>query len=137
MRPACRCALVAALLFFGCAKSNDSGNRPSNSLIGNWQLKVYGGGIGGFYYRVPDDSLVVLSFYPDSSFQRWVNRKVVANGKFHTAVVSYSIFGTGHAAAVNFGDGAYFDLLYQVKADTLTLDQNAFDGFGFTYWRVK
>lgn len=122
---------------FGCSKSNDSGDRPANSLIGNWQLKVYGGGIGGFYYRVPDDSLVVLSFYPDSTFQRWVNRKVVSSGKFQTNTVPNSIFGPDPATAVNFGDGAYFDLLYRVKADTLSLAQNAYDGFGATYWRVK
>jgi hypothetical protein len=125
------------MLFFGCSKSDDGGNRPHNSLIGNWQLKIYGGGIGAIYYRVPNDSLVVLSLYPDSTFQRWVNRKVVENGKFHTNIVPYSVFGPDHAAAVNFGDGNYFGLLYQVKGDTLSLDQNANDGVGATYWRVK
>jgi len=127
--------MAAVLLFLSCSKSGK--NPQTNSLIGNWQLKVYGGGIAGVIYHIPDDSLVVLSFYPDSTFQRWVNRRVSSNGRFHTAVVPNSIFTNSPASGLDFGDGSYFQLIYQVDADTLSIAQNVYDGFGYTYWRVK
>ncbi|HEY4110548.1 hypothetical protein [Puia sp.] len=135
MRFACLCAITATILLISCSKSSHSSDaRPG--LTGDWRLYHYGGGFAGIYVDVPADSIVLLSFRADGTYEQQENGVSKAKGTFKVDSVSGSV--PGGRSWTLFLDGGSMPITYTViHSDTLRYGFGYLDGYDFSYVRVR
>lgn len=137
MRPLFLAGILSlGLLAAACHKTQ---NGPGNSsFYGNWQYLSASGGIGGATIYPPRDSTYVLSLYDNGKYDRKLNGKVYEAGAYSLSPVSTNNIFRLPLAPISFsGTAGGPQQLIRVGGDTLSLAENVYDGFGYSYKRVQ
>ncbi len=107
------------------------------TLIGTWNWQYSSGGYAGFI-STPETTGEVrkIQFDTDNNFKYFVNEILKSESKFFIEK-SLSIYGKDSALILITNSLSLPQSIRFAHLDTLTLSEEAFDGFGHRYIRIK
>ena len=132
---------LLSLIITSCTKDKTVNTKsyvdlPSN-LFGTWNWQYSSGGYAGVSYT-PETTGEVrkIEFDTDNNFKYYVNGLLKSESKFHIEK-SISIYGKDSALILITNSMSLPQSIRFGHSDTLTLSEEAFDGFGHSYIRIK
>jgi hypothetical protein len=133
--------IMFSLILVSCTKDNIVDTQsyievPTN-LIGTWNWQLSSGGYAGVTYT-PETTGEVrrIDFDTDNNFKYYVNGVLKSESKFHIEK-SLSIYGKDSVLMLITNSLPLRQSIRFPHSDTLTLSEEAFDGFGHQYIRIK
>jgi hypothetical protein len=125
------------LVLIACKKDDQPKSTDPNvdlkAVYGRWKLISYSGGFTGGNYTPA--GLTILELRKDGIYKRTVNSEVKAEGKFNIAK-GKSIFGVDSMYQIDYKN-PFKQAIFKAKADTLSLGDEIYDGYGYTYIRTN
>ncbi|MEN9743388.1 MAG: hypothetical protein RLZZ65_1193 [Bacteroidota bacterium] len=121
------------LLFVGCGKI-DTPTEASKAIIGKWRFVGSGGGFSGTG-NSSFDNTDVYEFKENGTFKHYKGNQVIEQANF-SFQLGTSIFDQEEHLMIHYANGSApigITQSFDISNDTLILNEEVYDGFGYTF----
>lgn len=123
----------SALLFVGCGKV-DTPTEASKAIFGKWRFVGSGGGFSGTG-NSSFDNTDVYEYKENGTFSHYKGNQLIEQANF-SLQFGTSIFDHQEHLMIHYANGSApvgITHSFEISNDTLTLNEEVYDGFGYTF----
>jgi hypothetical protein len=131
------CVAVLSLLVLSCHNEPTSVEYSQTiSLAGNWLWTSASGGLTGSQVITPSNK-IVLSFTSDGAYSLYRNDTLL-NSSIYSVKKGKTIYSSDSMDVIIFRDTTIEKrVIFKLTIDSLELADNMYDGFGYSYIKIK